>query len=1407
MKVVVDERYWISKFDVDGDCVYVGDPSPTTGAVRDRIFTAFTANGMVPIDLIDASVYLRFEDVQNLLLTPAQLVALSEITARNRMCGIDVIPRDKAIVPLLPLFTNRNIASFTWPRESYARDGVTCGSIQSGTGGSNSEDRLNLSIDFGVVIAFHVSNDLDHGDWGFQEYVVLWDRCGYAQLRFYPESATLRFVVERSDDIVNSAWLPNPLGIGNYYFIIASYQFKVIAGVPAPILRLGFLDSASMVVESVTVTGDAGGKSSCSIKSSPLGSMTLLSDWQEQHQATTEAIGTIISARVDKEDADWPTSYFKSQLFFRAYLFSMSAGVLNDRGGAGVILNNEPGTVWNISPKQTELILDRSEKGVGGFDVTCRGSQWEIVDVVVPENFDSRAYAFPLVSGSINAPLQLGDKVFYVMVPQGIEAEFLENLNFRLFDNTGNEEDITSDRIRFAAPVPEGWRGRMQGRDPVSDLYVRGYRIELKAADLGLQNNYACTNIPFVGADGDRQSQDFTFPLNSSFAFLQKLDHTRQSVGLVSASAGNICFSKKLVPFHYYKIAYLGFRDGGVGADSYSIHFAYSENSIDWFVNQREIPLYKTPTPIGKLFLEADGKNVSLFFSNHTNDTIDLIVTEDETGFYLATFESIGAILYPRDGKEDSAGVSSPAVTTTNAGWWCLVHSIENAAGEMGFGIVFSNNFFVWRDRRAEESFHSPGNNVMDEIAIYDPSSFFENFGKQYMAYTGEDTDGVFSILFANLLYEPDLGAQDFGDLPDSIKEYDLANKCRGLFDYRMEEKCILAVFGKAIFRDNNDGNFRLLRTHFRVIGEFFKTLTMQEIPADEYFFDESFAHAVIVTGTFPNQKYYQSTGYTTFLGKARCPAPFGTIPHPMGLTAGAGLTVLNSYKYKLSWESATVEGNVSLPTAEFAVIAAGFARITFDAALPRMAYDAAIDLEDHDVDVRINIYRKEWVTGPGNEPDPLDLTNEHYLYIDNIVVSAADWATAESYVVYTDIGTAATSQLPYLDGHEVGPVSRFCLNHPSSNRLLLFDGFNMYYSDTEFKEAFPTANALNLDDGSGDYIMGVCIWNDDAYVFFQKKVVKIVFRGDEVYPQIISRSIGVVSERSIAPSPIGVFALTNDGVRILTDTGWSEDISKDIKPYLDDAIKLSNLYFREDLRGNKVHAKGGVGISPGAFYDDKYYLDIMEKTNCPRIRLVYSVKKKSWSVHEEFLSGVLLSVLTGERNLLWGSATGVSKLWKVGGKDDYGIPIQARAITKEFDLGRLDLFKQFYEIFPSIDAENGSMFITVICDRGSANYVSMFATPERVVFFDFVPANDPAGAGLVAPGGVLAQAGPLGAVVPSILITPAGMSDPRSKRRAVLPDTMIGKKITFEFFDSGKGAPSEIKAIAFSFTFEDSEL
>jgi len=1411
VRVEIDNRFWIKNTDVDGDCVSVSDPSPIVGAVKDKIFTAFTANGLVPMSLIDATVYNRFEDVRELLLTDAQLVTASETVARNRMCGLDVIKRDPNSVPLLPLLSKREVAAFTWPRDSYARDGVTCGSIESGAGGYNSQDRLNLDIDFGIVLGFHVSNDYEPLDWAFNEYVVLFDRCGYIQIRFYPDSGTICFVVERNDNNVDSIGLPQPVGANNFYFIIASYQWRTVFGVQESVLRLGFLDSATLAVSSVDDSGSPGTKKECSARPSPLGSVTLLSDWRGQHQATTEAIGTIISARVDNEVADWDKSYFGSQILFDIYLFNMCSGALLDGAGAGIILPNEPGTVWNINPRETQLISDKSEGG--GYDVTCRGNQWEIVDVEVPRNFDVRCYAYPHPNAFYpdkHGILEAGDLRFWIWVPYGVGDITLEDINFRLFDNNGNEEDITSDRIKNIKKAE--YAGTLFGRGQIPDLAVQGYKVTLNDSDLGLANNYICDDVPYTHAlTYHRRFLSGPYPENNcNFAFMQKLDHTRQSLGLISASVGNICFSKKLIPQYYYKLAYLAYREDAVNGDTFSIDFAYSRNLVDWFVNQRSIPLHSTSDPISKIFLSTDGRHVALFVSNDTDNTIDLIKTDDETGFDSATFENVGPVLFPRPGKYDENGVSAPSVSKSKAGLFCLVHEVENAAGELGFGRVYSSNFFVWNSwnrRRAEESFYSNNNNLMDEVSIRDPSRFFDNASVQYMAYTGEDIVGVFSILFAKLIEEDEFADQDLAETVDGLKIYDISNKCRGLFDYRHEEKFIIAIFGAAIFRDNNEGNFRLIRTHFRIIADLIKTIGLQVIPVDEYFIDESFSHAVIVTGSFPNQKYFQSMDYTTFLGKGQCEAPFGTGPFPLGVTAGGSLTVGNSYKYKLSWESATIEGNVSAPSVVFDIVAAGFRTATFNAKLPYIMHGGT-RLEDHDRDLRINIYRKEWLTGPGNEPDPLDLTNEHYFFKESRAVVAADWLTAESFVVIRENGAlpAPTTRLPYFDGHEVGHNARFCLDHPSSNRLLLFFGTEMWFSDTEFKEAFPVANVLNLDDGTGDYIMGVALWRDDAYIFFSKKVIKVVFRGDSIYPQIISRSMGVISSRSIAPSPVGVFALTNDGIRILSDTGWSEDISRDIKPYIDDAILLSNDYFPEDIESGQMHADQGVYASPGAFFDDKYYLDIMEKTNCPRIRLVYSIKKKTWSVHEEFKSGVLLSVLSGERKLLWGTAvtepSGHKRVFRVGGVDDNGIPVQARAITKEFDLGRLDLFKQFYEIFPSIDAENGSMLITVICDRGVVGYISMFATPERVAFFDFAPTNNAIGFA----GGPLAAAGPLGLAIPELLI-PTGLTTSRSKRRAVLPDTMIGKKVSFEFFDNGKGAPSEIKAISFSFTFEDSEL
>jgi len=1352
---------YATKDDVNHSPEEVFDPSPISNSGNNSLFMGATARGKK--DEIEKSPYIlwRFDDARR----ETGVSSVNDITNKlnndlfNRVVGMRTGPRvsDRTFEDY-----SKEIILPTWPRASWAESAAECGSLlENPHGGVGTEDRLNLKENFGVWVSVKVSDTFDPTNYNINDSVVIFDRCGYFRLKFIPAMQYLSLYMETEGD---ETYKLVPTGIklaaGGEYIIGCIYQSheeydsvndtsKIYA-----MLSIGVVNHPSGTYTSARKLFTWSAKAPYhQIRNTPLGSMTLLSDWSGANECTSDILG-ITSFRVDIRDDNWGGNPSKSYWYDATALDTYLAGLKI----TGALLSEEPGTVCLLHPNSinTGVIQDKSEKG--GYDFRMLGDSFLIDTFNGSADADHMCYATNAKSGSYK---------FGLFVPTNSAEELLADavFEFRLYDDTGHSEVISQDRIK-KIELDDYIRKTLRGDGSHPDIICKFYWVHLyNVPGNALSNDYDMSAKFF-------NNLEFT-PHPNGLAYFQKTDTTRNVLVKQHSAVNDICFSKPILPPHRYKLFYLGTSehpDVHSGDKIYSVMCAYSNDLDNWTSNTRQVPLYKwfaSTQDIEKIHVFMDGEDTLVLASDITNGTIQGYYTQDSSGWDINVAQDLGDILFTRPDTFDSNKISAPSVSADRTGNYALVYSGEDSSGEVSFGVVYSANLFKWTKRRALEPFLRKNNRELDVNKIGDPSKFFEFDGLVYIAYTGYDASNVRSICFsritADALVEPDTPDDD-ENIFEEISS--LEERVKGLHEYRYEDySTIIMAAKKSILRDNGDGNFRSIRTHWRVM----KQSTLVELSDLDYFFTTAKSFVVGTCGDNPNIKYHNDDAWASFLGIEQADAP-----HTLTENLGAGSLAAGDYKYAISWESTSIEGNISDET-EITGITAG-SSISMRLPLPYHRFGSQ-KLEDHYVQT-INVWRK-YKAPAGSYPNTWDWMGAYTIVL-------ADWQTSVDYVDYTDSAASAPSgtRQPYTR-HGLPPQSKFCVFNPSANRLVLFDETNCYYSDTDYIEAFPPENEINLDDGSGDIIKGAVLFRNDIYVFFEKKTMKIIFRGNDIFPVTLEGSIGVMASRSIAVSPIGIFALTNDGIRKLDGSGWSADISRNVKYYLDLAIDQGNKYWKPGSVFNSVNPSG-IWLANGSFFDDVYSLDIPFNSNFPRIRLKFFTKNRTWSVGKEFRSSVQLPVLFGSKKLLWGSVHNPT-IFKVGGDSDNGIPVESVAITKSFNFNREDLYKQLYEIFPRIDSQSGSMDISIIIDKGVEQYTTKFATPEQFSIMAWI-----------VPG--LTLLGSDAAIVPVEALA-------NNKRRAVVPDYMIFKKVSFKFYDNGKGSRSEVKGISLSFTYEDSEL
>jgi len=1366
IKVTAQRGLWADKDDAPQYVNEVFDPSPLSNSGDNNLFLAATARGKtLGTQISGYTLYSRFEDARRAtgVGSAQDIVDGLTFTDRNRVIGLRTGPRavSPTVVPRTFEEYSQEIVAPTWPRSSWAQMQAECGTVlENGLGGVGSEDRLNIRENFGVWVSIRMSPDYDPLNYGPLDRAIIWDRCGYFYLMFNPFNSLLGVYMEtESDEVQFVAPVTHQLTAGTEYIIGVAYETRQepTSGKMQGRIRIGWVTHPSGLTDYAEETftwlhNDPGQK----IRDTALGSFHLLQDWSGRWEADEEMLG-ITSFRVDKKDHEWDgapdKSYWDEAVKFQNYLAGLQL--------TGATLNAEPGTVCLIKPKEYDPTNLYDESDLGGYDFKCRGSTWGVREFDGDAGLDFRCYAKDAYAGSYS---------FYIWVPKNSADEILGESTwaFRIYDDSGHSEDIGQERIDKIEKVRGALEYTLRGTGNNPDVVCAYYKVTLH----NVPGNALANDYDMVGANLWTNWGDYgTHP--NGYALFQRQGTTRKVFVKLGSNPIDVCYSRSILPPHRFKLLYFGrteHPDVYGGVEVRAVLSAVSNDLENWTVNTRMQPIaVLPPSQVGdteKLGVFMDGIDTIAMLQNNSTDSILAIYTQDITGWDENTQQLLGDVLFTRPDTFDEQVVGAPAVSADRTGNYALIYKAVDSLGNDGFGAVYSANFFKWARHRSNEPFLVPGNLPRDINGIDDPSKFFEFNGRIWMAWTGTDDTGERSICFGEVTGD-DLTEADLPDDEEIVFEdlLDLSNRVKGLHEYRYQDySTIIMACAKAIMRDEGDGDFRVLRTEWRVMKQF-NTIELSDL---DHFMTTAKSHVVMTCGDLPNQKFHNDDAWTTFLGVHEADPP-----NTLAVDVGGGAMLAGDYRYAISWESNSIEGNIS-EYAQINGVGAGDA-VDMRLPLPYHSY-GALDLEDHAVRT-INIWRK-YDSGAGF-PQLWDWLGEY-------TINLADWQTANNYVDYKDTaaGPPASYRQPYTR-HNLPPRAKFCIFHPTANRLVLLDETNLYYSETDFFEAFPPENEINLDDGSGDIIKGVALHRDDLFVFFEKKTIKVVFRGTDIFPLVIDRSIGVLATRTIAESPKGIFALTNDGVRVLTGNGWSDDISRAVKYYLDLAIEQGNKYWIPGSAFESINPNG-LWLSNAAFFDDKYTLDVPWNTNYPRIRLTFFLKNGTWSVGRSFPSSIQIPILLGAKKHLWGSIHG-PVIFQVGGDSDNGIRVEGIARTKEFNLNREDVFKQMYEVFPRIDSQTGIMDVTAIIDRGVEAYSTRFATPERFAIMAWIPP------GVDLPG-------PVFGVVPDEIKV-------RNERRAVVPDYMIFKRVQFEFYDNGKGTRSEIKGIAFSFTYEDSEL
>lgn len=218
----------------------------------------------------------------------------------------------------------------------------------------------------------------------------------------------------------------------------------------------------------------------------------------------------------------------------------------------------------------------------------------------------------------------------------------------------------------------------------------------------------------------------------------------------------------------------------------------------------------------------------------------------------------------------------------------------------------------------------------------------------------------------------------------------------------------------------------------------------------------------------------------------------------------------------------------------------------------------------------------------------PLGAGPQGPVYMMNGIDPALQWSGAGNVAVWT---TAAGPALPN---------GKYCIYF--KNRVWVAgtagNPSRLFWSDIGDPRSFPAANVVDLDPNDGDVITGLGTYGPYLLVFKRDKLFRI-YDLNTGANTVISESIGTVSHRSIAESPLGTFFLTNEKGVYLYNGSSLKQLSMKIGPTLDGIVAAS----REN--------------AAGIYFSDHYYLSVCNAATTNNLTLDYDAQLDSWWFHD----------------------------------------------------------------------------------------------------------------------------------------------------------------------------------------------
>lgn len=258
---------------------------------------------------------------------------------------------------------------------------------------------------------------------------------------------------------------------------------------------------------------------------------------------------------------------------------------------------------------------------------------------------------------------------------------------------------------------------------------------------------------------------------------------------------------------------------------------------------------------------------------------------------------------------------------------------------------------------------------------------------------------------------------------------------------------------------------------------------------------------------------------------------------------------------------------------------------------------------------------------------------------------------------------------------------------------------FSTQYPDATKELDFDTngtssnPGTITFNPGSGEEIRGMKAFKDKLYVFLTNSIYRIypASAANTFTAELVTKSIGCVSYRSIDQSGEDLYFAADDGVYSLGDVANYVEVRTTNK-----SGRLQNIY--DAISGAKKRKLVGVA------HNFKYHLFYSRYGTSNESCLVYDVRYQSWQDWRNIPanSAVVYTNSSSEKGLYFGEPTTGKVNQLYSGTTDDGTAITSIWYSKMFDYDVPDITKLFMESTFVFGAMNGTIRIDVLFEDGT---------------------------------------------------------------------------------------------------------